>query len=223
MNRRAFLAGDRRGRRRDAPARRELRPRHGANEKLRVAFLGVGGRCQQHIDVILEMQKEGKAVQPVAVCDVWDGDRPARQAQQGPRPLPVGRSAAASSRRQGPRHQGLSQDPRPARTWTWSASPRPDHWHARMAIDAMDAGKDVYMRKADDPDDRRGDRGRRYAPQKTNKVMTVGVQSMADPTWQAANEYIAAGKIGHVMQGQTSYYRNYARSASGGTTRSPRT
>src|SRR6266566_2350547 len=46
---------------------------YGANENLRVAFLGVGGRCQQHIDVILEMQKEGKPVVPVAVCDVWDG------------------------------------------------------------------------------------------------------------------------------------------------------
>src|SRR5215218_4357929 len=46
----------------------------GANEKLRVGFLGVGGRCQQHIDVILQMQQEGKPVTPVAVCDVWKGD-----------------------------------------------------------------------------------------------------------------------------------------------------
>jgi hypothetical protein len=46
----------------------------GANEKLRIGFLGVGGRCQQHIDVILRMVKEGKPVVPVAVCDVWDGD-----------------------------------------------------------------------------------------------------------------------------------------------------
>ena len=46
---------------------------YGANENLRVAFLGVGGRCQQHLDVILQMQKEGKKVVPVAVCDVWDG------------------------------------------------------------------------------------------------------------------------------------------------------
>src|SRR5580692_12455920 len=46
----------------------------GANENLRVGFLGVGGRCQQHIDVILQMQQEKKGVVPVAVCDVWDGD-----------------------------------------------------------------------------------------------------------------------------------------------------
>src|SRR5262245_41986563 len=47
---------------------------YGANEKIRVGFLGVGGRCQQHIDAILQMRDEGKAVVPVAVCDVWDGD-----------------------------------------------------------------------------------------------------------------------------------------------------
>ena len=43
---------------------------------------------------------------------------------------------------------------------------------------------------------------------KNNRVMTVGVQSMADPTWRKANELIASGKIGHVAQAQTSYYRN---------------
>jgi predicted dehydrogenase len=38
--------------------------------------------------------------------------------------------------------------------------------------------------------------------------MTVGVQSMADATWRKAHEAIKSGKIGHVAQGQTSYYRN---------------
>ena len=46
------------------------------------------------------------------------------------------------------------------------------------------------------------------ATAKNNGVMTVGVQSMADPTWLKANELIQAGKIGHVAQAQTSYYRN---------------
>jgi predicted dehydrogenase len=38
--------------------------------------------------------------------------------------------------------------------------------------------------------------------------MTVGVQSTAHPIWKMANEAITSGRIGHVMQGQTSYYRN---------------
>ena len=34
------------------------------------------------------------------------------------------------------------------------------------------------------------------------------MQSTADPRWRLANQMITDGKIGHVMQGQTSYYRN---------------
>src|SRR5207245_618551 len=37
-------------------------------------FLGTGGRCQQHIDVIVDLRDDGQAVEPFAVCDVWDGD-----------------------------------------------------------------------------------------------------------------------------------------------------
>src|SRR4029079_19100692 len=43
---------------------------------------------------------------------------------------------------------------------------------------------------------------------KHNRVMQVGVQSMADPTWRKDNEYIRAGNIGKVLQAQTLYYRN---------------
>src|SRR5262245_3435591 len=45
----------------------------GANERIGVGFVGVGGRCQAHLDVIAQMAKESKGVAPVAVCDVWDG------------------------------------------------------------------------------------------------------------------------------------------------------
>ena len=47
----------------------------GANNRINLAFLGVGGRCQQHIDVILALQRaNANSVRPVAVCDVWDGN-----------------------------------------------------------------------------------------------------------------------------------------------------
>ena len=73
VNRRTFIAGTAAaGAAMSLPAASYARVRR-ANEKLRIGFLGVGGRCQQHIDTILLMQKEGKPVQPVAVCDVWDG------------------------------------------------------------------------------------------------------------------------------------------------------
>ena len=47
----------------------------GANDRIGVAFLGVGGRCQEHIGVVNKFKKENKGAEPVAVCDVWDGNK----------------------------------------------------------------------------------------------------------------------------------------------------
>src|SRR5262245_65988450 len=45
----------------------------GANERLNFAILGPGGRAQAHIGHLLTMKKEGRNVDIVGVCDVWDG------------------------------------------------------------------------------------------------------------------------------------------------------
>jgi predicted dehydrogenase len=205
VNRRSFIAGTAAaGAAMSLPAASYARIR-AANEKLRVGFLGVGGRCQQHIDVILQMQKEGKPVAPAAVCDVWDG-------QVVPNVI-KGRGLYPSAER-----CGLNKDDKEhvAKDYRKILDQKdvdlvciatPDHWHARMAIDAMNAGKDVYMEKPMTKTIAEAIAVVDTAV-KTNKVVTVGVQSMADPTWLAAHEYVAAGNIGKVMQGQTSYFRN---------------
>lgn len=177
----------------------------GANERIGIGFLGVGGRCQQHLDVILEMREKGMAVAPVAVCDVWDGDPELGNKK--------GRGLYPSAKRCGidvGDKSHVSKDYRKIleqKNVDVVVIATPDHWHARMALDAMDAGKDVYMEK---PMTRTIAEAIAVvdAAVKKNKVVTVGVQSMADPTWRAAHEYIAAGNIGKVMQAQTSYYRN---------------
>jgi predicted dehydrogenase len=180
---------------------------YAANERLGIAFLGVGGRCQQHIDVILAMQKKGVKVAPVAVNDVWDGDQTLGRGQ--------GRGLYPSAKRCGINledKQRVTKDYRVILDKVKEADivciATPDHWHARMAIDAMESGRSVYMEK---PMTRTIAEAQAVVEcaQRTNKVVTVGVQSMADPTWQAAYDYIKAGNIGHVLQGQTSYYRNY--------------
>jgi predicted dehydrogenase len=177
----------------------------GSNDKLRIGFLGVGGRCQQHIDVILRMQKEGKAIVPVAVCDVWDGDPELGNKK--------GRGLYPSAKRCGIKEddkEHVAKDYRKIldlKDVDVVGVATPDHWHARMAIDAMKAGKDVYCEK---PMTRTIAEAQAIVDtaKETNRVMTVGVQSMADPTWHEAYKYIRAGNIGKVLQGQTSYYRN---------------
>ncbi len=177
----------------------------GAGDRVRVGFLGVGGRCQQHIDVILKMQEEKKGVEPVAVCDVWDG-----QVKPG---VIKGRGLHPSAERCGIKDDGKHVTKYFEKVLDLPdvdviVVATPDHWHARMAIDAMKAGKDVYCEK---PMTKTIAEAQAVvdAAKEHNRVMTVGVQSMADPTWLAANEYIRSGKIGHVLQGQTSYHRNY--------------
>jgi len=177
----------------------------GANDRIGIGFLGVGGRCQQHIDVILELQKEKKGVEPVAVCDVWDGDSKLGSGK--------GRGLYPSAKR-----CGIKEDDRDRVTKDYRrildlkdvdvcVVATPDHWHAKMAIDALKAGKDVYCEK---PMTKTIDEAHAVvdAWNETNRVMTVGVQWMADPLLRKVNEMIRQGDIGHLAQAQTSYYRN---------------
>jgi predicted dehydrogenase len=174
----------------------------GSNERIGVAFLGTGGRCQEHIGIVTKFQKENKGVAAVAVCDVWDGNKE------------VGRGLYFSAERCGLKpddSQHVTKDYRrllDLKEVDVVCVATPDHWHAKMSIDAAAAGKDVYCEK---PMTKTIEEAHAVvdAMKKYNRVMTVGVQSMADPTWRKAYDLIKDGRIGHVCQAQTSYYRNY--------------
>ena len=177
----------------------------GANDVIHVGFLGVGGRCQQHVDVILQMQQEKKNVRPVAVCDVWDGDvELGNKKGRGLYPTAKRCGIDESDKKHVSKDYRVILDQKDVDVIVVAT---PDHWHARMTIDAFDAGKDVYCEKPMTKTITEAIAVLDSAV-KNNRVMTVGVQSMADPTWLEAYNYIREGKIGHVMQGQTSYFRN---------------
>jgi predicted dehydrogenase len=184
----------------------------GANERIGVGFVGVGGRCQEHLNVINKLRKENKGVAPVAVCDVWDGFEGTIKVDGRDRQYLQGLYPSAKK-------VGLSPDDKQHVTKDYRklldlkevdviCIATPDHWHAKVSIDAAAAGKHVYCEK---PMTRTIDEAHAVvdAMKKHNRVMVVGVQSMADPTWRMANERIRQGDIGHVCQAQTSYYRNY--------------
>src|SRR3954452_16960703 len=182
----------------------------GANERIGIAFLGVGGRCQQHIDVINELKRENRGVEPVAVCDVWDG---AAELGRRPNGAPGGRGLFPSARACGLNvddRQHVTKDYRrllELREVDAVCIATPDHWHAKMCIDAAAAGKHIYCEK---PMTKTIDEAHAVvdAARRANIVMTVGVQWMADPLLPRINEMIKRGDIGHVAQAQTSYYRN---------------
>ena len=173
----------------------------GANERLNFAILGPGGRAQSHIKILLDMKEEGKLVDIIGVADVWDGNDA------------VGRGLYPSAKKCKLNIEDKSKVTKDYRKLLDSKDidavviATPDHWHGLMAVQAMESGKDVYLEK---PMTHTIDEAKKIADtiKKTGQVFTVGVQSTSDPRWKMANEMITAGKIGHVMQGQTSYYRN---------------
>jgi predicted dehydrogenase len=176
----------------------------GANEKLRVAYLGTGGRSNwAHISIGLDLVQAGR-IQQVGVCDVWDGNLLTDTYGRGLYPTAKRCGLNAEDSKSVTKDYRRLLD-RPDVDIVCIAAP--DHWHAKMSIDAADAGKAVYCEK---PMTKTIEESQAVVDtmQKKNKVMTVGVQSTADPTWRAAHKYITDGKIGHVVQAQTSYYRN---------------
>ncbi len=75
----------------------------------------------------------------------------------------------------------------------------PDHWHKDTAIDAMNAGKDVYVEK---PLMRRRDEGMEIVKtaRVTNRVCQVGMQQRSGPIYFEAKErFITSGLIGRVV------------------------
>lgn len=83
----------------------------------------------------------------------------------------------------------------------------PDHWHAPIALAAMDKGKDVYLEK---PMCHTIDEARRLAEtvKETKRVLQVGSQTTSGDQWHKARKAIGDGMIGNMLLSQGSYHRN---------------
>lgn len=172
----------------------------GANDVLRVGYIGVGGRCQAHIGHVLDMTKKGDKVQAVAVCDVFNRFRDESAARIDRVNSGVGIKTKCKKYAD---YRELLAD----KDIDIVCIATPDHWHAKMTIDACEAGKDVYCEK---PMTHTIEEAYAVcdAVKKNDRVMQVGVQSTSDPIWAHANEKIINGRIGKVVHGQTHFYRN---------------
>ncbi|MEW6303902.1 MAG: Gfo/Idh/MocA family oxidoreductase [Verrucomicrobiota bacterium] len=171
----------------------------GANEKLVIGFVGVGGQgTNAHVKNIAKFSGENN-VAGAATCDV-SKHRTAEAAKI------LEAVPGASKVEQFGDYRRLLE--RKDIDIIFCATV--DHWHTRVCVDAMNAGKHVYVEKP----------MTRYLGEafqihdtvkKTGKILQVGSQGCSDRKWHKAAEWIKAGKIGPAVMAQGSYMRNNAK------------
>ncbi len=162
----------------------------GANDRINIGVVGVGGRGSY---VAEEFQsygdKNGNCCQIVAVCDVYEKRK---------------REAADKFKAKGylDYHELLNQPDIDA-----VVVATPDHWHAQIALEAMDAGKDVYCEK---PMCHTNEEIKDLVAtvKETKRVFQVGSQTTSADQWWKAKKAIADGMIGQMIMSQGSYHRN---------------
>ena len=163
----------------------------GANERLRVAVVGVNGRGQAHYGAFSKLP--GVAVTHFVDCDAQV------LAKRAGEWAAKGNPAVRTERDYRRLLDGKAVDIVSVAT--------PDHWHAKLAIDAMDAGRDVYLEKPIGIAPAEGE-ALIAAQQRTGRVLQVGNQQRSSRETRQLGEMIRAGELGHVYEAQTWYANN---------------
>ncbi|RPJ57626.1 MAG: gfo/Idh/MocA family oxidoreductase [Acidobacteria bacterium] len=162
----------------------------GANERLRIGVIGCGGMANSHMDALVKM-KESDNIEITAVCDIYKKRMDAAVAKTGGKPYP--------------KYLDLLKQ----KDVDYVLIATPEHWHHQMVLDALDAGKHVYVEK---PMTHTIEQSKEVVAtvKKSGLKLQVGVQGMSDESYEVANQHIKAGELGKIVMAQIDYSRNYA-------------
>jgi predicted dehydrogenase len=159
----------------------------GANDTLRVGVIGAGGRMGELLNAA---DKVGN-YQIVAVSDVY-----------GPRRDAIKQRSNGVATTHVNYHEVLEQQIDAV------LIAAPDHWHVRMAVDALAAGKDVYLEKPVTHTLEEGATLTR-AVRSSNRILQCGMQQRSWSHFRDAVDLIQGGSLGRVPQVRTYWWQNY--------------
>lgn len=159
-----------------------------ANERIRMAVIGVGGMGGGHLGGLVG-RAEKDNVEVVAVCDVYQ------------RRLTRAKETAKSEGYLDYRRIIDRNDIDAVLIAT------PDHWHGKISIDALESGKHVYVEK---PMTHTVEQALavRDTVRQTGKILQVGPQATGDDGYWKAGAAIKEGRLGKVTWASGSYNRN---------------
>lgn len=163
----------------------------GANDRIRVGIVGVNGRGQAHMSAFAKQPN----VQVTHFADV-DSAVLAKRASE------FAQRHGSTVETTGDYRRLLDRKAVDVITVA-----TPDHWHAKVAIDAMDAGRNVYIEKPIGIAPAEGE-ALIAAQKRTDRVLQVGNQQRSSAETRQLAELIRAGELGDIYEAQTWYANN---------------
>jgi predicted dehydrogenase len=159
----------------------------GANDRVRLGFIGLGNRGDQVLDAFL-VHKDAEVA---AICDLWQPY------------LDFAAKKIGSSPKQFKEYRKLldMKDVDAVVVCT------PDHWHALQTIHACQAGKDVYVEK---PLSLRVAEGRKMveAARQHRRITQVGINRRSSPFCKEAADFIRGGGLGKITAARSFHIQN---------------
>ena len=160
----------------------------GPNDRVNLGFIGFGIRG----NILLEAAKETGQANLVEACDCYQGHL-----------------ARAKERTDGKIETNFAQYKRMLDRKDIDAVviATPDHWHLPMVLDALSAGKDVYIEK---PMTHSIEDGPNMidAARRNKRIIQAGSQWVSSDQHKKAREIVASGKLGKITKITASYNRN---------------
>ena len=158
-----------------------------ANDRIRIGIIGTGGRARG----LMTQLKKLPGAEIVAVCDVYE-----------PRLLQAAEIAGATAVRHTDYHRLL--DDRQIDAVLIGA---PDHWHKTITIDAVAAGKDVYVEKPISHTIAEGEQMVK-AVEASKQVVQTGTQQRSWDHFILGKQLIDAGRLGQITFVHTYWYQH---------------
>jgi predicted dehydrogenase len=158
----------------------------GANDRVRTGVIGSGGRGRL---LAAEFKEVGAEV--AAVADVYQPN------------LDAGIKAASTGAKPYTDYRRMLED----KTLDAVIVATPDHWHARMVIDAVEAGKDVYVEKPLCHTIPEGYDIVR-AVRRTRRIVQVGTQRRSSELFFEIKSILDSGRLGEIRL-VTSWWLNH--------------
>ena len=165
-----------------------------SKEKIRVGFIGIGNRGSQ----LLNLFMKNPAVEIAALCDVYEPYTTRERSKVHQRYLDLGKVPRMG--------EGFGKEVKRYTDFRKMLEQKdidavciatPDHWHAIQAIQAMEAGKDVYVEKPLTITIKEG-RAMVEAQKRTGRVCAVGLNRRGSSIFQALSREVPEGLIGKV-------------------------